>query len=81
MDLFHDHISDFRNGDKAVFLIKVASYSFDCTAHNCIKKNPLFYNLAKYDHETRSHNCYNIANYEKQELSLKIPVAMVTKRF
>jgi predicted RNase H-like nuclease (RuvC/YqgF family) len=28
-------------------------------------KKPLFYHLAKYDHETRPHNCYNIANYEK----------------
>ena len=33
--------------------------------HTIVLKNPLFYHLAKYDHETRPHNCYNIANYEK----------------
>jgi hypothetical protein len=47
------------------FLIKVSPYSLDCTAHN---------------HETSPHNCYNIANYEKEKMSLKIPAAMVTKR-
>ena len=33
--------------------------------HTTVFKKPLFYRLAKYDHETQPHNCYNIANYEK----------------
>ena len=33
--------------------------------HTTVFKKTLFYHLAKYDHETRPHNCYNIANYEK----------------
>ena len=33
--------------------------------HTIVFKKPLFYHLAKYDYETRPHNCYNIANYEK----------------
>jgi hypothetical protein len=30
--------------------------------HTIVLKNPLFYHLAKYDHETWPHNCYNIAD-------------------
>jgi hypothetical protein len=33
--------------------------------HTTVFRKPLFYCLAKYDHETQPHNCYNIANYEK----------------
>ena len=33
--------------------------------HTIVFKKPLFHHLAKYDHETQPHNCYNIANYEK----------------
>ena len=33
--------------------------------HTIVLKKTLFYHLAKYDHETRPYNCYNIANYEK----------------
>ena len=48
--------------------------------HTIVFKKP-YTHLAKYDHETWPHSCYNIANYEKEKMSLKILVAMVTKRF
>jgi hypothetical protein len=45
---------------------KVAPYSFDCIAHNCIQKTIIILSSCKvWSRNSATYNCYNIANYEK----------------
>jgi hypothetical protein len=59
-------IDDLRYGGSLVPTVLIVQ-------HTIVFKKPLFYHLAKYDHETWTHNYYNIANYEKGKNVVKNP--------